>query len=572
MQTFKDKQQQLFRWDHLPQQTHDWLEVNWPGAWQRSIIPLIDESMFRDLYCKNDGAPSKATADMVGILILKECYDLTFQEAIEHVMLDVGWQYALDLLPEQAYVSLRTLKYFSAKVMKDETHRPLFEDLTKKIIDLLGVSFDHQVLDSTHILSNIAHLSRLGLFVRTIENFLSELKKSQPKRYAKLDHALTVRYTEREGFGFGDARGSDARRRLGQCAEDLFFLVQRFAKAGTVRKMKSYQTLNRLFIEQCHVADGEGASASEPVRVILKEPKEISGDTLQSPYDEEAGYSGHKGKGYQAQIAQTSDPEAETQIITYVEVESASASDADALVIAVDMMDAGGVKPKTVTADTAYCGAENDIALRDRGVALIGPTPGPEPQDTGTIPIGAFDPAPNLKTVIRCPAGERPMTCVWDESTDTVIAVFFSGRCEACAWRALCPVKKHRDGHTLRYSRCQMATSLRRMNEKTEAYKESYKKRARIESTNSELKRPHGLGRLRVRGQPAVEMVVFMKIIACNIKRYLRALMERERIRLKDENQVIQSQRTPENAGIGVMGRVFLFSATSTASAPRMAA
>src|SRR3989339_605973 len=313
MQTFKDKQQQLFRWDHLPQQTHDWLEVNWPGAWQRSIIPLIDESMFRDLYCKNDGAPSKATADMVGILILKECYDLTFQEAIEHVMLDVGWQYALDLLPEQAYVSLRTLKYFSAKVMKDETHRPLFEDLTKKIIDLLGVSFDHQVLDSTHILSNIAHLSRLGLFVRTIENFLSELKKSQPKRYAKLDHALTVRYTEREGFGFGDARGSDARRRLGQCAEDLFFLVQRFAKAGTVRKMKSYQTLNRLFIEQCHVADGEGASASEPVRVILKEPKEISGDTLQSPYDEEAGYSGHKGKGYQAQIAQTSNPEAETQ-------------------------------------------------------------------------------------------------------------------------------------------------------------------------------------------------------------------------------------------------------------------
>ena len=118
MQTFKDKQQQLFKWDHLPEKTFAWLDTNWPGVWQREIIPMIDERMFSGLYCPNDGRASKATADMVGMMILKEFEDLTDEETVRRVMLDIGWQYALDMAPGEAYVAERTVQYFRAKALR----------------------------------------------------------------------------------------------------------------------------------------------------------------------------------------------------------------------------------------------------------------------------------------------------------------------------------------------------------------------------------------------------------------------------------------------------------------------
>ena len=40
---------------------------------------------------------------------------------------------------------------------------------------------------------------------------------------------------------------------------------------------------------------------------------------------------------------------------------------------------------------------------------------------------------------------------------------------------------------------------------------------------NSELKRAHGLGRLRVRGGRRVRLAVYLKALACNFKRMVHA-------------------------------------------------
>jgi hypothetical protein len=69
----------------------------------------------------------------------------------------------------------------------------------------------------------------------------------------------------------------------------------------------------------------------------------------------------------------------------------------------------------------------------------------------------------------------------------------------------------------------------RRKAEATEEWRKRYAVRAGIEGTNSELKRAHGLGRLRVRGKPRVRLTVYFKALACNIKRMVYALLPRER-------------------------------------------
>ena len=61
-------------------------------------------------------------------------------------------------------------------------------------------------------------------------------------------------------------------------------------------------------------------------------------------------------------------------------------------------------------------------------------------------------------------------------------------------------------------------------------FAQRYAVRAGIEGTNSELKRAHRLGRLRVRGGHRVRLAVYLKALACNIKRMVRArLVEMEK-------------------------------------------
>jgi hypothetical protein len=59
--------------------------------------------------------------------------------------------------------------------------------------------------------------------------------------------------------------------------------------------------------------------------------------------------------------------------------------------------------------------------------------------------------------------------------------------------------------------------------QQTPEWKDRYRIRSGIEATNSELKRSHGIGKLRVRRAAKVCFAVACKLIACNIKRWAKA-------------------------------------------------
>ena len=69
-------------------------------------------------------------------------------------------------------------------------------------------------------------------------------------------------------------------------------------------------------------------------------------------------------------------------------------------------------------------------------------------------------------------------------------------------------------------------TGRRRRAKSDGQWRKRYGLRAGIEGTNSELKRRHGLGRLRVRGGERVRLVVYLKALACNVKRMVRARLD----------------------------------------------
>jgi hypothetical protein len=151
-----------------------------------------------------------------------------------------------------------------------------------------------------------------------------------------LSEELRKRYGERTGR-FADAKSSEGRRRLETAAMDLWTLVEQFRDDQVVNTLPEYHLLERLLREQCTLQD---ADAEKPV--VLKEPKEVASDSLQSPFDPDASYDGHKGVGYQMQISETCAAGNPIQVITRVAVEPAHKSDQHALIPALDDLAARG--------------------------------------------------------------------------------------------------------------------------------------------------------------------------------------------------------------------------------------
>ena len=99
------------------------------------------------------------------------------------------------------------------------------------------------------------------------------------------------------------------------------------------------------------------------------------------------------------------------------------------------------------------------------------------------------------------------------------------------AMRCLSPgsTSRRAGAYVLKADLVKVNIERRRRAEATEEWRKRYDIRAGIEGTNSELKRAHGLGRLRVRGGRRVRLAVYLKALACNFKRMVHArLVEME--------------------------------------------
>lgn len=491
-------------------------------------------------------------------------FDLTDEEALGALEFDLRWHVALGLEPGEAHCCQKTLHNFRAKLIASERGAMLFEQMTGRIIEVLGLSTDRQRLDSTHITSNMAMLTRLGLFCETIRLFLRELSQSHPKLFEQVPISLGRRYVKEDGqpTGYADARREEGRRRLPVAGRDLWRLVDRFDHHGQISKWESFGLLKRLLEEQCQmttkpgqVDSGEADADLDPVPVQVKQPKQVGSNSLQSPHDADATY-GHKGKGYEVQVAETYGNKIEhedqgkqkdrpqdqvdddaasievikPEMITYVALTNSCSSDADAALPAIDNLADRNLCPEQLVADTTYASTSNVLDAKAKQVTLIGPVAGhvQQPADE-EVTIGDFQINAENASQTRCPMEHEPSEQLYDATAGKLTLYFEDTTCRGCPLQKLCPVQHESGGghHRRRVLKTDLksATIQKRLREQaTVQFKDVYANRAGIEATNSELKRAHGLGLLRVRGRPGVQLAVYLKALACNVKRFVRYL------------------------------------------------
>jgi len=317
---------------------------------------------------------------------------------------------------------------------------------------------------------------------------------------------------------FSLVKPSDTEKTLASVSKDLFQVVRQFADDPTVKTMHSYSLLLRVLNKQCRVKE---TADGQLVAVEIKPSKEIPSDSLQNPSDPDAGYSGHKGQGYQVQIMETYSIEAEEEVstpklelITHVQVESADQNDAHALIPALEMTAERGLEPKEVLADSLYGSDENCEVAKTMGVEIVSPIMG-TPTDKVLL-LAEFEFAESGK-VLQCPQGYAPAKVKGKKNRYT--AAFDSESCLNCPRRSACPVLPGKKHFYLRYDLKAVRLAQRRACEETPQFRDRYRFRAGIEGTISAYDARTGVKRLRVRGLEAVGFCATLKATSVNIFR-----------------------------------------------------
>lgn len=492
-----------------------YMDADWPGLFRSQLLQVMPVKELAERFDPVMGAPTKELYSMAGVIFLKEYFDLNIEDAVYHYVVDPCWQYALNVNPVIASMSHSSIERYSSYFRESALAQKVFHCVTSALIDILELDVSRQRLDSTHIYSDMATFGRTKLMGVAIKRFLKQLKRHEQTLFDQLRPEIHQRYIVSESKLFGAYQGT--RQQLRQSvAEDLLYLVSTFTEHSDIEGWTTYKALKRVLEEQCDVQEED---------VTVKE--KTGGHVMQNPSDPDASYDGHKGPGYQAQISETCSEENDVQLITGVEVEPAHCSDQDALEPMLDQLETHDRKPELLYGDTHYGSDENVETAAQRGVDLQSPVSGVTPGHPGDLTIDDFVIDEISHEVQRCPAGHTPVSSHYDSEQDQTVTEMDPCSCGTCDFKDQCPVKQVRDRYIVTHTQAQLRLAARRAEQSTTAFAENYSIRGGGESVNSSLKRKTGMGRLRVRGRPNMELGVFLRCAGWNLSRAVAALKKR---------------------------------------------
>ena len=508
-----------------------YIASGWQSIFRAVLLPLMPVGKLGDKLHPILGRLSKELYSVAGLLFLQEAKGWTNDDAVHAYLFHTDVQFALNLEPGIDEMSLATFERYRGHFLDNDLGAQLMNDLTMKLVAELDLHIDQQRLDSTHVFSDMARFGRTRMMAVCNKRFLTQVLRHHADDFNALPEALRRRYAPSQAKLFA-AKGLSAEQRSKsrlQVAEDMRDLINRFADHPGLKDRPSYQALVTVFGQQCEiVAD----------KIVIK--AKTGGGCVQNPSDLDATYDGHKGQGHKVQLVETCSDENDVQLILTVLPQTAADHDANALTPVLADLKGKNLLPESMLTDTAYGSDENVKAAADLGVELVAPLPGAETASASAdapmsgeattppatpmekLTIDDFSVDERTGKIGACPSGRIPLHVLYHQGTDKDKTTI-ERKPEDCAngsFREACPVQKTKKGkYQLDYTAKQRRQQERRREQDTAAFRERYAKRSGLESTNGGLKRKHGLGKLRVRGRPAVRHALFLKVAGWNLNR-----------------------------------------------------
>jgi len=264
------------------------LQDSWAETFSQKIFPCIKEERFSVLYSDNPASrPNNPVNVYFGLLILREIFGQSDEEALDSLLFDIRYQHALHTtsFAEQP-VSKNSLTNFRKAVYRYNQEHGI--DLIQQEIEAQAKGFSKLLkidgktirMDSLMISSSCKKLSRLEIIYSTVSRFIKVIDKNTlPERfkpYLEEGHYNDTIYR---------AQDKDLNSKIKKVLKDGLRLYHLYRKNKKIKQSEEFKLLSRILKEQ------QGKSA-----------KKIAPHSLQNPTDPDATY---RKKGKQKHIGYT---------------------------------------------------------------------------------------------------------------------------------------------------------------------------------------------------------------------------------------------------------------------------
>lgn len=451
-----------------------------------------------DCYSHDTGREAIDPELLLRLCFLQSHHNLSDREVIQRAQTDLAFRCFLHLQIEDELPHPSTLSVFRKRLGAKRFKR-IFNRSVTMALERGLVSGRMVLVDSYGVVADVAVPRLRGLLIRVVEKAITAL----------------------EGMG-GEV--SEYQQEQEALLEDNSWMLNKKLREKDVARWAALATGVR---EALAELEPEG-QASEVVKLLdealAREDGSAEGATLVSDVDPDARWSvAKRGKkpfvGYKEQIA----TDADSEIITDVEVTPANVDDSRQFEAVVEGHKRKAGKPEAVAADSGYHSGANRKRLAKDEVEdfIMPPTPkghnqemysatdfNPEFDDDGT-PLG-----------VTCPAGEVAEGGSWQDKKNGWRFYFTKAQCAGCEHRDRCSTAQY--GRAVFISRHYQVHEAARERVGTEEFDAAQIERLGIERTFAYQQRRAGMDRTRYRGLERVTIGVLVACFATNVARMAR--------------------------------------------------
>jgi len=417
---------------------------------------------------------------MLRIQILKYLFNLSDEQLIQDLNVNLAYKWFIGLNPEDPLPEISLLTKFRTQRLKDISMDDIITEIVRQCVEKGIIQNSNGiVIDTTHIEANTIK--------KVPERIMKQLAKNIFKSMGQEEYEIPD-YKQIEDH-------VKSKQVMKEYLEDLIEQASVKTSEEVVEAVKEAQEIleSDLFIEQ------------KGIRSLVDK-------------DARVGYKSknHSFYGYKAEICQTTDG----SLITSVTVEPGSYVDGSKFKDQLECTLLSGLTVKGVYGDKAY--------FRPDILNLI-----EEKEAVAYIPVSAsaYKIDEDLYSYNK---DSDQWFCVMGNETITVKSItrkrkgqkkkfleysFKREHCRTCPRRADCIGKSKRIAKLLTVSVNTPGLYEYSQRAKTPEFLDEYRKRAKIEPKNAELKRFHGLNRAKGYGLQSVRIQAKLTALAVNLKR-----------------------------------------------------
>ncbi len=496
---------------HLTEREKKALEHSWAKPFAEELFPMIDEEPFRVLYCEDNGSPNTPVNIIIGANIIKELLDLSDDEIVEGLMLDIRLQYALHTtsfkeqpLSDKSLTRFRNRCYdYLEKTGIDLIHNCIVS-LAGEIAKVMKITGRTRRMDSMMIDANIKKLSRLELIYTCIANLVKRLTKEGNIEIPKeLKH-----YAEPNDFNqvFYYAKSSSYAEKCVALLDDADAV---FKLCGDdYSEWEEYSLFKRCMSEQTIECDGSR-------RLATREDGTMDSSILQNPSDPEATFRSKAGEDHRGYVANFEESVGENgSVVTDYQYEQNTYSDSQFLKDSLEKMDEQE-ETVTISTDGAYPTPENQKLAESKNVQIVSTNmTGRKANDI----CADFVMNKDKTAIIQCPAGIEPLSCSGPYKNGQMRATFSADCCNNCPYKDKCIAKIGKKVSSVLISASSISRAQTQRHTQGEEGKNFAKLRNGVETIPSILRRCYHTDKLP-RGKTRGSMFFGFKIGALNFKK-----------------------------------------------------